>query len=531
MNRNISGTYKHYKEGKRYIAFSIANDKYMNKYVLYQQCYGTNDFWIRPYDMFFDSVKYINPSGEEKTVERFKRIGKEKAPDEYIDKLIQTIKQREIKVYHSETGHQYVIASISKEEGIVSVTPFDFLEEQCNYLEGQGGYITQYELIRRMGKNCCLIDQKLEVWDANSSIMDAKKLIIQGYSNEDIKMLINPCSIDFRIAETGFLKTRLKTVDPQSIEHATKASDLWRSVKLKKSRDGKGEYFKLWPGQTVLTHVKNRIKLPVDCAGKIEIKSSYARLSLSITSGDFCNPGYDGFYPLEITNHGNHIIILHAGSVMGQLMLIPVVGPILEEYSKKATQKNKEKGYDDGTPYTFWLENSIKRIRRVSGYESIINIYEKLRKEIQTDRVDDVNASKERFDDNFLSFCQNKLHKEKYKSLDERLPDIRKLLNGYMSHEKLIKRLYSIRWLTGIGGAIGFIYATVGFIFQGNEKAVSNSLIQWYKNIPQSFKCLLFIVPLVFLLVSIILHIRKPKSFCTFEKIDMEKVLSETKKN
>ena len=57
MNRNISGTYKHYKEGKRYIAFCIANDRYMNKYVLYQQCYGTNDFWIRPYDMFFDSVK------------------------------------------------------------------------------------------------------------------------------------------------------------------------------------------------------------------------------------------------------------------------------------------------------------------------------------------------------------------------------------------------------------------------------------------------------------------------------------------
>ena len=531
MERNISGNYKHYKEGKKYTAFCIANDKYMNQYVLYQQCYGTLDFWIRPFSMFFDSVKCTSASGEEKSVARFKISGKAKAPDEYIDRLVQMIKEIDIRIHHSETMQTYIITSISKEEGIVSVEPFDFFEEQCNYLGGQGGYITQYELIRRMGKNCCLVNHKLEVWDISSNIPDTMRLLIDGYSNEDIKALINPCSIDFRIAETGFLKTRLKTVDPQSIEHATKASDLWRSVKLKKSKDGKGEYFKLWPGQTVLTHVKNRIKLPADCAGKIEIKSSYARLSLSITSGDFCNPGYDGFYPLEITNHGNHIILLHAGSVMGQLMLIPVMGPVLEENSKKATQKNKEKGYDDGTPYTFWLENSIKRMRKGSGHESIIDIYEKLRKEIQTGKVDDVNASKERFDDNFLSFCQNKIHKEKYKSQDERMPDIRKLLNGYISHEKLLKGVYSIRWLTGIGSIIGFIYATVGFIFQGNEKAVSNFLIKWYKNIPQSFKCLLFIVSLVFLLVSIFLHIKKPKSFCTFEKIDMEKVLSEVKKD
>lgn len=531
MEKYISGNYKHYKEGKKYTAFCIANDKYMNQYVLYQQCYGTYDFWIRPYNMFFDSVICTIASGEEKSVARFKISGKAKAPDEYIDKLIQMIKEKDIRIHHSETEHSYIITSISKEEGIVSVEPFYFFEEQCGYSGGQGGYITQYELIRRMGKNCCLINHILEVWDINSNIPDAKKILIDGYSNEDIKTLINPCSIDFRIAETGFLKTRFRTVDPQSIEHATKASDLWRSIKLKKSRDGKSEYFKLWPGQTVLTHVKNRIKLPVDCAGKIEIKSSYARLSLSITSGDFCNPGYDGFYPLEITNHGNHIIILHAGSVMGQLMLIPVVGPILEEYSKKATQKNKEKGYDDGTPYTFWLENSIKRIRRVSGYESIINIYEKLRKEIQTGKVDDVNASKDRFDDNFLSFCQNKLHKEKYMSPDERLPDIRKLLNGYMSHEKMLKRLYSIRWLSGIVGAVGVLFSTVSFVFQGNEQAVSNFLIQWYKSIPKNSKCLLFIVPLVFLLVFIVLQIKRPKSFCTFENIDIDRVLSEVKKN
>ena len=110
---------------------------------------------------------------------------------------------------------------------------------------------------------------------------------------ELIKKIINPCSIDLQIADSGFLTSKYKVLDPQSIEHVSSATDLWKKVKMFRSKNHSSEFIKLRPGKTILTHTKERICIPKDCAGKVEIKSTYARLSLAITSGDFCNPGYN----------------------------------------------------------------------------------------------------------------------------------------------------------------------------------------------------------------------------------------------
>ncbi|NLK11150.1 MAG: DUF1653 domain-containing protein [Staphylococcus equorum] len=505
MAEKISGKYKHYK-GNSYTVYCEARDKYENRYVLYRQQYGNKEFWIRPYDMFFDEVSIINETGEIKKVKRFSPPKKAIAADKYITELIELIKNDAILIKHSESEENYVMTNISSEKKMVCVQPFSF------YSKG-GGYLTEYELIRRLGYNCCIINDKLEIWECKEKYETYYQLRIENYNIDKICDLINPCSIDLRIADSGFLKTRYRNVDPESIEHASKATELWKRVKIYKSKRNGGEYFRLWPGQTVLTHLADRISIPSDCAGKIEIKSTYARLSLSITSGDFCNPGYNGYFPLEITNHGKHIVLIHKNLVMAQLMLIPLTGPILVEYSKKATYKNKE-GYDDGNPYTFWRERSIKKLRKDVGNELLIELYRRIKQSIKPTEVDDINAYKERFDDTFLAFCQNNHYCEKYRNEDN-LPDIGKLLKGYINREKLLKRIYAIRWFSYVSFLINITFSFIDIISQLN--------IEWPLLFSKSGLSIAFLL----LFLGIILSINKPKAFCTFEKIDIEQLINE----
>ena len=104
----------------------------------------------------------------------------------------------------------------------------------------------------------------------------------------------------------------------------------------------------LKPGESVITCTNEIIKIPKDCAGKIVIKSTFARLSVSITASDFCNPGWEGKFPLQIKNEGSNKIVIYPETRMLQIMLMPLSSRVLEEY--KGTYMN-----DDGTPINFWL--------------------------------------------------------------------------------------------------------------------------------------------------------------------------------
>ena len=59
----IHGVYKHFK-GDYYIVEDVAtHSETKEKYVIYRALYGTNELYIRPYDMFLSEVdreKYPN---------------------------------------------------------------------------------------------------------------------------------------------------------------------------------------------------------------------------------------------------------------------------------------------------------------------------------------------------------------------------------------------------------------------------------------------------------------------------------------
>ena len=491
-NNKIWGKYKHFK-GNPYCAYCMAIDKNGNQFVLYQQLYGDESFWIRPYEMFFGKVEF-----EGTLTNRFKQTSPKRTAKYQISQLISQLKTQVFYIRSSENDQLYCITNINENLDYICIHPI--------YEKQSSGYLTEHELADRMGYDLLIINDELYIHKKQEPIPDYYQLRIGNNNPSIFEQKLNPCSIDLQIAESGFLRAKFSSVDPQSIEHISNATSLWKEINLHTSKDQKNRYFKLRPGQTILTRTKERIRIPDDCAGKIEIKSTYARLSLSITSGDFCNPGYDGFFPLEIRNFGKHTVIIHAAETMAQLMLVPLSGPILVDYSQKATYRNAS-GYDDGTPYTFWQERAIKKLRKTSGAQPLIDLYERILANIKPENTPDITGFRERFKDTFLPFCQRRMHKRKFHHNGS--PDLSKLVHAYINHENNIRKLFSIKWVT----VIGLIISILSYIDQNSAKILP-ILIQ--------LNYIWVIICSLLLTVTLFLSFNAPKSFCTFEGYDID---------
>ena len=66
--------YKHFKGGK-YKLLDIAKDsETLEKMVVYQALYGEGEIWVRPYEMFFETVER-----DGKVMPRFTKISEEEA--------------------------------------------------------------------------------------------------------------------------------------------------------------------------------------------------------------------------------------------------------------------------------------------------------------------------------------------------------------------------------------------------------------------------------------------------------------------
>ncbi len=76
------------------------------------------------------------------------------------------------------------------------------------------------------------------------------------------------------------------------------------------------------PGQFLLAHSMEYIKLPNDISGNLDGRSSFARLGLEIhmTAG-FIDPGFEGVITFEIYNAGASTVKIYPGMRIGQLRL------------------------------------------------------------------------------------------------------------------------------------------------------------------------------------------------------------------
>lgn len=98
--------------------------------------------------------------------------------------------------------------------------------------------------------------------------------------------------------------------------------------------------FILHPGEFVLGHVKENIRLPNDIAAYVDGKSSLGRIGIvvHVTAG-FVDPGYEGRLVLEMTNLGKMPVALHPGMSICKLVFFKLSSPCEVPYNLRKTAK------------------------------------------------------------------------------------------------------------------------------------------------------------------------------------------------
>ncbi|MFI5219004.1 MAG: dCTP deaminase [Bacteroidia bacterium] len=87
-----------------------------------------------------------------------------------------------------------------------------------------------------------------------------------------------------------------------------------------------GETFLLHPNQTVLTSSLEYIKLPNDVLIELNVRSSYARLGLNIST--IVQPGYIGCVSIELTNSNKNPVNLTIGAPIVQGRFCKIKEPL-----------------------------------------------------------------------------------------------------------------------------------------------------------------------------------------------------------
>jgi dCTP deaminase len=95
-----------------------------------------------------------------------------------------------------------------------------------------------------------------------------------------------------------------------------------------------GQYLVIPAHQTVLGCTLEFIKLPYDVSGQILTKSSVARTFMVIETAPWIHPSYRGCLTLEIANVSNTPLLLYPGRLIGQLILMTLIGADAREQEK-----------------------------------------------------------------------------------------------------------------------------------------------------------------------------------------------------
>lgn len=183
----------------------------------------------------------------------------------------------------------------------------------------------------------------------------------------DADSQIQPCSIDLRL-DTKFWrqKSRRGSLDlRRSVVEQLDARRYWQPVEIEPT-----ETITLKPSQMLAGRVYERFTIPNGYAGKIEGRSSFARLGLMVHCGaDFINPGYRGHMPLQLVNVGTTDIRLTPYLPICQLILIKLTSDADKPYG----HDERESKYvdDDGGPSYWWKDKNVKKLEALLVERSV----------------------------------------------------------------------------------------------------------------------------------------------------------------
>lgn len=140
---------------------------------------------------------------------------------------------------------------------------------------------------------------------------------------------IQPCSVDLRLSNVfwtrrrGHWLRRLVRRGPTVDLRKSHIQEIDPRREWRRAALAEGQSITIWPGQVVMGRIYESFRVPDEFAGKIEGRSSYARIGLAIhCTGDFINPGWHGFMPLQLFNASPFPIRILPYLPICQLMLI-----------------------------------------------------------------------------------------------------------------------------------------------------------------------------------------------------------------
>lgn len=171
---------------------------------------------------------------------------------------------------------------------------------------------------------------------------------------------IQPCSIDLRLSNVLWEPLPAESIDlRRSRLLELSPRQFWKKRILQK-----GEYITLKPGKFILGRTYEKFTIPSDCGGKIEGRSSFARLGLGVhCTGDFINPGYRGHMTLQLFNYCLNPIKIFPHIPICQLFLIKLSSNPSRLYGEKELQSKYMD--DDGGPSYWWRDKRIKKLQNI----------------------------------------------------------------------------------------------------------------------------------------------------------------------
>lgn len=157
-------------------------------------------------------------------------------------------------------------------------------------------------------------------------LIKAKKLIITPYNKDNI----GPASIDLTL--DNVFRTYKSSTKIIRLDEKIDVNDLTDKVVA--------DEFILKPHEAILGITKEKVTLPDNICGRLEGRSSFARLGLQVhTTAGFVQPGTSNKTVLEISNVCPFNIVLVPGIRFCQMILIKTSGRA--KYKGKFSKQDK----------------------------------------------------------------------------------------------------------------------------------------------------------------------------------------------
>jgi len=154
-----------------------------------------------------------------------------------------------------------------------------------------------------------------------------ERLVVEPFLDEDDLFKVSPASIDVHLGNRFVFLRRGRSVlqDPLQLSHYPSASDDPEAQGTEVFLPFGTPVF-LHPGQLVLGHTLEWIRLPSTLTAHVDGRSIWGRRGLIVVTASAVQPGSAGTITLELANAGEVAVVISPGAAVAQLVFDEVTG-------------------------------------------------------------------------------------------------------------------------------------------------------------------------------------------------------------